>query len=186
MRLCFFPEERRASQPLYQPWITLTLTLLLPQLKTTTPSQSRLPLPLEKKTLNRYYDKTDQSEVFRIAMSMIRFFMFYLHYSHLFLVLHPRHKLTYFENADWPDDWIKKAKEIVRAQFELSYGSFDDGSCPTSQEKVSTTNLYFPTVNETSYGRFVGQRVVILQAGNFTKYIRQFTGASTTKTCDVA
>ena len=145
-------------------------------------------LAIGKKTLNRYYDKTDQSEVFRIAMSMNCFFMFYLHYSHLFLVLHPRHKLTYFENADWPDDWIKKAKEIVHAQFEFSYGSFDDGSCPTSQEKVgkvSNSDLYFLTVNETSYGRFVGQRLVIFQAGNFKKYIRQFTGASTTKTCDV-
>jgi hypothetical protein len=27
-------------------------------------------LAIGKKTLNRYYDKTDQSEVFRIAMSM--------------------------------------------------------------------------------------------------------------------
>ncbi|KIM35200.1 hypothetical protein M413DRAFT_46116, partial [Hebeloma cylindrosporum] len=37
-------------------------------------------LTLRKKTLNRYYDKTDHSEVYRIAM-----------------VLHPRHKLHYFK-----------------------------------------------------------------------------------------
>jgi hypothetical protein len=33
-------------------------------------------LAIGKKTLNRYYDKTDQSEVFRIAMSMNSLFLF--------------------------------------------------------------------------------------------------------------
>ncbi|KAF8172746.1 hypothetical protein BJ912DRAFT_838102, partial [Pholiota molesta] len=47
---------------------------------------------LAKKTLNRYYDMTDHSEVYRIAM-----------------VLHPRHKLEYFVNAKWQKDWIKAA-----------------------------------------------------------------------------
>ena len=57
---------------------------------------------------------------------------------YLFLVLHPRHKLEYFKNAGWPDDWIEEAKTIVRTQFDLSYGSLDDASwvSESSQEKV--------------------------------------------------
>ncbi|KAH9987579.1 hypothetical protein BJV77DRAFT_922019, partial [Russula vinacea] len=49
-------------------------------------------LSIGKKTLNRYYSKTDLSNVYRIAM-----------------VLHPRHKLNYFKKAKWEDDWIKAA-----------------------------------------------------------------------------
>ncbi|KAF8153394.1 hypothetical protein B0H34DRAFT_634348, partial [Crassisporium funariophilum] len=52
----------------------------------------RAALALGKRTLNQYYDKTDHSEVYRIAM-----------------VLHPRHKLNYFRKAGWEDDWIETA-----------------------------------------------------------------------------
>ncbi|TDL21153.1 hypothetical protein BD410DRAFT_692841, partial [Rickenella mellea] len=49
-------------------------------------------LTIGKKTLNRYYNLTDDSEVYRIAM-----------------VLHPRHKLGYFKKAGWEDSWITAA-----------------------------------------------------------------------------
>jgi len=61
-------------------------------------------LSIARKTLNRYYGLTDSSEVYRIAM-----------------VLHPRHKLTYFQTAQWSDEWIKTAEALVRAEFERSY-----------------------------------------------------------------
>ncbi|KAF8161867.1 hypothetical protein BJ912DRAFT_865291 [Pholiota molesta] len=57
-----------------------------------------------RKTLNRYYDMTDHSEVYRIAM-----------------VLHPRHKLEYFVKAKWEKEWIKTAEKIVRDEFNRSY-----------------------------------------------------------------
>ncbi|KAG2086661.1 uncharacterized protein F5147DRAFT_558462, partial [Suillus discolor] len=57
-------------------------------------------LGIAKKTLNRYYNATDQSEVYRIAM-----------------VLHPQHKLKYFERAGWERAWIDTAEEIVRDVF---------------------------------------------------------------------
>ncbi|KAF9221347.1 hypothetical protein BS17DRAFT_655248, partial [Gyrodon lividus] len=47
---------------------------------------------LAKQTLNRYYQLTDSTEVYRIAM-----------------VLHPRHKLTYFKKANWEEGWIDTA-----------------------------------------------------------------------------
>ncbi|KAF9554476.1 hypothetical protein CPC08DRAFT_615321, partial [Agrocybe pediades] len=52
----------------------------------------RASLGLAKKTLNRYYSKTDDIEVYRIAM-----------------VLHPKHKLQYFKDAHWNLEWIDVA-----------------------------------------------------------------------------
>ncbi|KAI0776431.1 hypothetical protein BC629DRAFT_1254460, partial [Irpex lacteus] len=52
----------------------------------------RAAVNLAKKTMNRYYSKTDQSECYRIAM-----------------ILDPNHKLDYFKNNAWPDDWIETA-----------------------------------------------------------------------------
>ncbi|KAI0665687.1 hypothetical protein C8Q78DRAFT_956941, partial [Trametes maxima] len=49
-------------------------------------------LRLAKKTLNRYYTKTDLSATYRMAM-----------------MLHPSHKLQYFENTGWPARWLKMA-----------------------------------------------------------------------------
>ncbi|KAG6809702.1 hypothetical protein H0H92_015107 [Tricholoma furcatifolium] len=50
-------------------------------------------LTMGKKLLNKYYDKTDHSEVYRIAM-----------------VLHPQHKLDYFKDANWEQYWIDTAR----------------------------------------------------------------------------
>ncbi|KDR74203.1 hypothetical protein GALMADRAFT_51209, partial [Galerina marginata CBS 339.88] len=61
-------------------------------------------LAIGKHTLNQYYSKTDHLEVFRIAM-----------------VLHPRHKLKYFEKAGWQADWIDEARSIVETEFKRSY-----------------------------------------------------------------
>jgi hypothetical protein len=96
------------------------------------PLAIKVALAIGKRTLNRYYDKTDQSEVFRIAMGMY-FLALPLFFSYLWLVLHPRHKLRYFKNAGWQDEWIERAEEIVRTEFDLSYGSLKT-SWATSQE----------------------------------------------------
>ncbi|KAJ3498251.1 hypothetical protein NLJ89_g10242 [Agrocybe chaxingu] len=64
----------------------------------------RAAIGLAKKTLNRYYTLTDSSEVYRIAM-----------------ILHPRHKLSYFRTASWPQEWIDTAEDLLRSEFERSY-----------------------------------------------------------------
>jgi hypothetical protein len=38
-----------------------------------------------------------------------------------FKVLHPRHKLQYFENAGWTEEWIKTARTIVCDEYKRSY-----------------------------------------------------------------
>ncbi|KAI9068874.1 hypothetical protein FKP32DRAFT_1560798 [Trametes sanguinea] len=61
-------------------------------------------LRLAKKTLNKYYKLSDLSATYRIAM-----------------VLHPSHKLRYFENARWPATWIKSARDMVQEEFDGYY-----------------------------------------------------------------
>ncbi|KAK2461380.1 hypothetical protein APHAL10511_006604 [Amanita phalloides] len=56
---------------------------------------------LAKKTLNRYYELTDSSKVYCITM-----------------ILHPRHKLTYFCNTKWEPRWIETAEHLVQEEFE--------------------------------------------------------------------
>ncbi|KAG6852532.1 hypothetical protein C0991_011129 [Blastosporella zonata] len=66
--------------------------------------QSAAALSMGKKLLNKYYDKINLSEVYRIAM-----------------VLHPQYKLEYFKSAKWPQDWIDTACRIVEDEFEKAY-----------------------------------------------------------------
>ena len=80
-------------------------------------------LSVGKKTLNHYYLKTDLSNTYRIAMGTCSCFFISVFYSYcsLLSVLHPHHKLNYFKKAKWEDGWIKAAKQLVRAEFDLSY-----------------------------------------------------------------
>ncbi|KAF8798676.1 hypothetical protein BYT27DRAFT_7320677 [Phlegmacium glaucopus] len=79
----------------------------------------RAALTIGKQTLNRYYNKTDHSEVYQIAM-----------------VLHPCHKLRYFKTAGWEDEWIKMAHNIVREEFDRTYAFMDLDDEIISMNKV--------------------------------------------------
>lgn len=39
----------------------------------------------------------------------------------IIIVLHPRHKLSYFKNAGWEDEWVDTAETLVRDEFKRSY-----------------------------------------------------------------
>lgn len=82
-------------------------------------------LYLGKRTLNRYYKKTDYSEIYRIAMGMFYYFCTTTSNLNIILVLHPRHKLKYFESAEWDDEWIDMARQIVRDEFDRTYAFMD-------------------------------------------------------------
>lgn len=81
-------------------------------------------LALGKRTLNRYYNLTDSSDIYRIAMGTF-FYLLTTSITNFFLVLHPRHKLKYFENAGWKKDWIDSARGIVRDEFDRTYAFMD-------------------------------------------------------------
>jgi len=78
-----------------------------------------------KKLLNKYYSYTDHSELYRIAMS--KFHYWCRNFDSILppTVLHPSHKLAYFSQAGWPDDWRATAEEIVRAEFERAYADIE-------------------------------------------------------------
>ena len=77
----------------------------------------RSALTLGKQTLNRYYNKTDQSDVCRIAMGSLFLLLIYFNWISS-TVLHPHHKLQYFKKAGWKDSWIKTSSEIVCMEFD--------------------------------------------------------------------
>ena len=86
-------------------------------------------LSLGKNLLDKYYSLTDDSEVYRIAMGMYIIFIFdefwlLLIYNYIYLVLHPKHKLKYFEKQNWDEDWIKTAEDIVREEFRRNYEEY--------------------------------------------------------------
>ena len=82
-------------------------------------------LALGKQTLNRYYDKTDQSKVYTGKPPHIRsyFLCFYDHWNSP--VLHQHHKLNYFKKARWEDNWIETAQDIVYTEFDQTYAFMD-------------------------------------------------------------
>ena len=83
-------------------------------------------LSVGKKTLNRYYEKTDFSKTYCIAMGIsLHIHHFMIAYCSFLLVLHPRHKLNYFKNAQWEDEWIRAARQLVRDEFDLSYDLYN-------------------------------------------------------------
>ncbi|CAA7270540.1 unnamed protein product [Cyclocybe aegerita] len=81
-------------------------------------------LAIGKRTLNRYYNKTNHSEVYHIAM-----------------VLHPCHKLVYFKNAGWQDEWIEAARSIVWDEYDRTYVFMDTGIESTSGAPIAQTTL---------------------------------------------
>jgi hypothetical protein len=107
-------------------------------------------IALGKKTLNRYYDMTDDSEIYRIAMGKLIYNFFCCIATWLyFRVLHPRHKLDYFRKAGWQKEWITAAHRIVRDEFERSYMTpvveedSDVASLDQSSVRLSVSGILF-------------------------------------------
>ena len=60
-----------------------------------------------------------------------------------FTVLHPRHKLQYFEKAGWEESWIKTSREIVRTEFDLTYAFMDVEEQSNTPPPPSVCIIYF-------------------------------------------
>ena len=101
-----------------------------------------------KNTMNRYYIKTDQSEVYRIAMGKSSTFyslVITFTYCYSILVLHPRHKLEYFKAQKWENEWIQAARDIVREEFDRSYKESASDNAMQVDSTVSTFKSKLPT-----------------------------------------
>ena len=85
--------------------------------------------------LSKYYSLTDETPIFRIAMSTV----FVLPASFRFLtglynlVMHPAYKLSYFHKAEWPEAWIQEARRLVMHEWTMRY------------KPVPSTNIMAPT-----------------------------------------
>ena len=55
------------------------------------------------------------------------------------LVLHPCHKLHYFQHAGWTSEWIATAKKIVRDEFDRTYRFRDDAILATEPAATNDT-----------------------------------------------
>ena len=99
-------------------------------------SSIRASLAIGKRTLNRYYNKTDHSEVYRIAMG--RVYSRGMNFIDKLLVLHSCHKLHYFKSAGWEPEWIETARSIVRDEFDRTYAFMDMEDNVISKNKVNS------------------------------------------------
>ena len=54
------------------------------------------------------------------------------------LVLHPRHKLVYFWNLNWPSDWIKLAETLMHNEFEHNYMAIAEDKSDEEGDKGDT------------------------------------------------
>jgi hypothetical protein len=70
--------------------------------------------------MSKYYGLTDESVIYRIAMSS-------LHFStpctlpNVFIVLHPAYKVSYFRKRKWPQEWIDEALNALRDEWRRNY-----------------------------------------------------------------
>lgn len=72
--------------------------------------------------LDKYYSLTDDSIIYRIAMST--YLPFYCcAYLLMFhnTVLHPHYKIQYFRDKDWQEEWIAEAINITRSEWTTFY-----------------------------------------------------------------
>lgn len=76
---------------------------------------------LAKKLLNKYYSKTDESDIYWIARSTCVYYFVHALYLCRLKVLHPCHKFDYFKRAKWQPAWIAEAQELVEAAWERTY-----------------------------------------------------------------
>lgn len=52
-------------------------------------------------------------------------FRFLASFTNHIIVLHPHHKLSYFKNAGWTEEWINTAEHLVCEEFDHAYSILD-------------------------------------------------------------
>jgi hypothetical protein len=69
--------------------------------------------------MNKYYSKTDESVMYRVAMRACFLFTSCLYSPHT--VMHPGCKTDYFKKLKWKPGWIELAKDLAREQYDTYY-----------------------------------------------------------------
>lgn len=92
------------------------------------------------RVLNKYYAKSDDSIMYRIAMSALFLFSSYFIILIIILVLHPRYKLAYFSKAQWEKSWIDTARDILESEYDTQYRTDD------SMETANSVSAIYYTI----------------------------------------
>ena len=56
-------------------------------------------------------------------------------------MLHPHHKLAYFNNAQWEKEWIDTASERVQAEYDCKYARLLAGDLESLPQDSQVVNL---------------------------------------------
>lgn len=91
--------------------------------------------------LNKYYEKTDELIVYRIVMSKHCPYSIYWYFANIFAVLHPAYKTQYFRLHKWTEEWINKAKDIIKEEWETYYKPADIPVVPTFVSACSSSGV---------------------------------------------
>lgn len=114
----------------------------------------KVALELGKRIMNKYYNLTDESEIYRSSISMPLLCNSCIWLIHL-TVLHPGLKTKYFRDNKWQQPWQDEAIAITRRIFDEEYqdsgvsddtpSSFADATEVEQGGKVSKkSRLVFP------------------------------------------
>ncbi len=106
--------------------------------------------------LDKYYTLTDETMIYRLAMSTSSIFCLVTSELTLCrLVLHPGHKLQYFRDENWPEEWITEAVELLCAEWREYYKPAPeepeeapaDEPAPTSKGKGKAAGTSSPFIS---------------------------------------
>lgn len=100
--------------------------------------------------LNKYYKKTDESIVYRIAMSKHCPYSIYWYFANIFAVLHPAYKTQYFRLHKWTEEWIDEAKDIIKEEWETYYKPADIPVVPMFVSACSSSGASFTKAKNTA------------------------------------
>jgi len=114
----------------------------------------KLGLKLGKRIMNKYYNLTDESEIYRVSIGNFCFLCFSIVTNILNIVLHPSLKARYFKANKWPQEWEDEAIEITHRIFDEDYKDFGivkDRSTSSMnvlqvQNKVSKTKIFISDI----------------------------------------
>ncbi len=100
----------------------------------------KVALELRKQIMNKYYNLTDESEIYHVSISTLFVFVALLCLS-LFILLHPGLKMQYFKDNKWPQDWQDEAIAIMRRIFDDEYRSGLPNDLPDSSIDSQPSNM---------------------------------------------
>lgn len=70
--------------------------------------------------MNKYYNKSDDSRMYRLCMSKLHF-IFDINHTKFLAVLHLKYKMMYFHKEQWESAWIDVARDMLRYEWETFY-----------------------------------------------------------------